>query len=373
IFSETADYPRMVRAVLDQIGFWEGEIDRHRPKLLINCGKSAAVIARARGIPYRALIGARHKNLQYWAHSEFGDLPQLAEVYGRTGDDAPPPLDTPYTMHVEMRRFLQQNYGMPRTLKSMALTVARYVYWHARGYEKARGLLLGEELGYLWRRSSDAHELARSHRTTLQDLDGRRFVYFPLHMEPEIALQGFSPECFTQLACIASLARDLPAGVVLAVKETFAAFGRRPRDFYGQIAEFKNVVLLRPDQLGLELAKRADATATITGTGGFEAAVSGRPVISFGRHNLYNILPHVFPAFREEDLAGALRQALNPAFDRATAARNGQRFLQAVIQTAFDLEGFKMLNPDVISESALAAAHTALLASLQTEALRRAG
>ncbi len=372
VFSEVADYPRVVRAVVDHIDFWEAEIDKHKPALLINCGKTPAVIARQRGLPYRAVIGARYKNLQYWAHNEFGDLPGLAVTYGRASGDTVEPLEHPYTMHMEMRRYFARSHGTLPTLKRIGLAIARQAYWHLRGYKKARGYILRERVGYLWRQSTSARHIADAHRTTLADLDGQRFVYFPLHMEPEIALQGFSPECFSQLSCIASLARDLPAGTVLAIKETLAALGRRPRDFYEQIAEFKNVVFLRPDQLGLQAAMTADATATITGSGGFEAAVSGRPVISFGRHNLYNILPHVYPIAREEDLYPALCHILGPIFDHATAARDGKRFLQAITETAFDLEDFKILSPDNISETAITSAHSSLLAGLQPEEISRA-
>ena len=57
--------------------------------------------------------------------------------------------------------------------------------------------------------------------------------------------------------------RALPAGVKLAVKEHVTAVGRRPDDFYGQIAEFKNVVMLDPFELGLACTKAAAVTVTI--------------------------------------------------------------------------------------------------------------
>ena len=90
-------------------------------------------------------------------------------------------------------------------------------------------------------------------------------MFFPLHAEPESSLQVASPECLVQLSTITSLARDLPAGYYLAVKETYQTYGRRPSNFYDQIREFKNVVLLDMLELGLEVARRAEAVATITG------------------------------------------------------------------------------------------------------------
>ncbi|WP_340302381.1 capsular polysaccharide export protein, LipB/KpsS family [Roseobacter sp. HKCCD7870] len=362
--SETADYVRMLRGILRQILFWDAEIDTHAPKVLVNCGKTAALIGRSREIPYRTVIGARYHNRQHWSHDEFGTLPQLSTAFERAspelGDEA---LQSPYTMHMEMRHFFYSNFGVLAALKQASKAVVRQAYWRMRGYQKAKGYYLRDNIGLIWRRSADARSLVRQHSATVEELRGKRFVYFPLHMEPEVALQGFSPEFFSQLSAIASLSRDLPAGTLLAVKETIAAFGKRPRDFYGQIAEFKNVVMLRPDQLGMEVVKAADATATITGTGGFEAAVYGRPVISFGRHNLYNFLPHVINITREEELAPALISVLSDSFDRMTAIKNGRRFLNAVINCSFDLEDYRVLDPDQISCSALDDAYTHFLAS----------
>ena len=53
---------------------------------------------------------------------------------------------------------------------------------------------------------------------SLEDLEGKRFIFFPLSTEPE-SLQTLSPEYFYQLAFITSIARDLPVGVYLVVKE----------------------------------------------------------------------------------------------------------------------------------------------------------
>ena len=100
---------------------------------------------------------------------------------------------------------------------------------------KARGYYTGEELRYFIRRWRDRRALTGTRLAKLSDMKGTRFVFYPLHTEPETALLQLSPEYFYQLSAIAALSRDLPAGVMLAVKETYEAIGRRPADFYGQI------------------------------------------------------------------------------------------------------------------------------------------
>ncbi len=138
----------------------------------------------------------------------------------------------------------------------------------------------------------------------------------------------------------------------LAIKETYEAIGRRPADFYRQIAEFKNVVILDMMELGLEVARRSVAVATITGTGGFECAVMGKPVITFGRHNQYNFLPHVLLVTDEIELKSLLQTALDGSLEQE-AKINGARFLQAVCDESFDLREYDYIHLDQFEPQAI--------------------
>ncbi|MBK8908190.1 MAG: hypothetical protein IPM60_09875 [Rhodospirillales bacterium] len=365
VMSQRTNYAQMVNAHNAAIAFWRRHIEETDADLLINCGKIADTVAGALGVPRRILAGSRFRNYHYWATSEFREHPALAAAYDRIGAPDDLSLLAPYESHLQMRQVFTRQYTLSGTLQTMAKRAAQQAYWRLRGYDKARGYYVTEDLSYVWRRFRDARRLADAASTPLAALSGRRFVYYPLHTEPETALQTLSPEYFYQLSAIAALSRDLPAGVLLAVKETLAAIGRRPTDFYAQIREFKNVVMLDPREYGLEVARAADAVATITGTGGFEAAVMGRPVISFGRHNLYNLLPHVAVVEDELDLAGQLRHALD-GVDRVQAKRDGARFLQAVVETSFDLGGYRVTEPDVLPTGLADTVADALIRSLPT-------
>ena len=64
--------------------------------------------------------------------------------------------------------------------------------------------------------------LSRNHKS----LDGlRRFVYFPLHVPGDVALTLRSPQYLDQLALIDYLARNLPPGFDLVIKEHPAQLG----------------------------------------------------------------------------------------------------------------------------------------------------
>ena len=72
------------------------------------------------------------------------------------------------------------------------------------------------------------------------------------------------------------------------VKEHVKALGRRPKEFYKQITDLRNVVIADPSHLGLEYINKSKAVACITGTAAWEAVVSGIPVISFTCKNQFN-------------------------------------------------------------------------------------
>ena len=252
---------------------------------------------------------------------------------------------------------------MPAILKTNAYQIAQFGYWKLRGYQKAKGYYLSENVTSWWRTRRAFREMKGPGTIRLNLLKDRPFVFYPLHTEPEAALQGLSPEYTFQLETILRIARVLPAGVILAIKDTQPALGRRPNDFYGQIRDLKNVVFLNIEERGVDVVSACTAVATITGTAGFEAAISGKPVISFAAHNQYNILPHVHLVTDLATLETAMDAALN-RHDAVRAAADGARFLEAIKKESFDLGGFDFMNPEVVNETMIDEISAGLIASI---------
>jgi hypothetical protein len=137
------------------------------------------------------------------------------------------------------------------------------------------------------------------------------------------------------------VARDLPAGVLLVIKENTSAIGRRTASFYDQIAALKNVVLLCPDTSSIEAVKQAAATVTICGTASMEAAILGKPAITFSEHIKWGFLPHARVVTCESELPSLLRWAALGPFDADRAQEDGARFLAALKESSMNLEGFR--------------------------------
>lgn len=373
--AERASYAQMLHAYNETLAFWEREIAQKDLSLVLNGPLEVGSAAAAHGLPYRALIGSRYKNYHYWAHDPHFGNPAVAEAYRRAEVDPGElaRLTEPYMLELTHRKCFQARTSLSGLLRELGYKTAQRGWWLLRGYDKAKGYYLTEELRFLLRRWRDTRRMTGAAMLPLAAIKDSAYVFFPLHTEPEASVGQASPEYFYQHAAIAALSRDLPAGVRLAVKETIHGVGRRPANFYDQIAELKNVVWLDMMEFGLEVVRHARAVATITGSAGFEAAVLGKPVIAFGRHNLYGVLPHVHVVTDEARLVGILGAVLGDEDMGAVRRRlDGARYLKAVVETSFDLGGYDFVNVARVDEGAVHAAYEGLLASLEPAGAARA-
>jgi hypothetical protein len=342
--SVQSEYGTLLDAIYDlnrQFEFWEREFETKRIRMVMEVNfPLLATVARHYGALIRNPTPSRHKNLYYWTSDEFGYCEMVADVYASRQSLAEETLAGAPFQGRMFNNEARQRFGLRGVLGTILGYTRDHVVWRLTGYFKAHVYLYRDQVALAWRRRRAYRFLTGSRMRSLESLRGKPFVFYGLHVEPEIWFQSRSPEYFYQLSAIISLSRDLPVGVVLAVKEHLPAVGRRPDLFYEQILALKNVVMLNVEEPGQEIARQATAVATICGTIGQEAAVIGRRVVAFGRHNLYNILAHVRVVRAEEDLRPALEWALSAADGDRTAAKAGARFLAAVTAVSFDMKKF---------------------------------
>jgi len=116
-----------------------------------------------------------------------------------------------------------------------------------------------------------------------------RFVYFPMHYQPERTTNpdgGFFSDHFS---CILRLDGLLPSDVKIVLKEhpsqySYTGMGDRSRwpGYYRDFLETGRCVFVPWDMTSHTLIQRAVATATISGMAGWEALLQGKPVFVFG-------------------------------------------------------------------------------------------
>lgn len=122
------------------------------------------------------------------------------------------------------------------------------------------------------------------------DMSAMNFVYYPLHKEPEVTLLVYSNAYLDQLDVIRRLARSLPLGMSLFVKEHPACMGYRPLEYYRELLMIPNVRLISPDVESRRVIEKAKLTAIVSGSSGFEAIILKKPVIALG-HVPFEFLP----------------------------------------------------------------------------------
>ncbi|MEM9278006.1 MAG: hypothetical protein AAGA76_05490 [Pseudomonadota bacterium] len=120
------------------------------------------------------------------------------------------------------------------------------------------------------------------------------YVYFPLHLQPEMTTDILGGEYADQVLALEELRKLVPEHISIYVKENPKQTGRlRSETFFERIAKLANVKFLSRDVPSFQLSENAVAVATITGTVGWEALRMGKPVIVFG-HTYWNRLPGAF-------------------------------------------------------------------------------
>ena len=146
------------------------------------------------------------------------------------------------------------------------------------------------------------------------------YIFFPLHFEPELSILLLSPFNSNQIEMVKRLARSLPVGMYVYVKEHPQMAPFRPRRFYKDLKKIPNVRLIRPEITGFEVIRDSKLVAIITGAAGWEATLLGKPVITFGEV-FYNVLPSVVHSRTPEELPALVEKQLSARPDDETITR----------------------------------------------------
>ena len=117
----------------------------------------------------------------------------------------------------------------------------------------------------------------------IDQIEDENFIYFPLHTEPESKILSTAPFFGNQINVIENVARSIPMGQILYVKEHPGQKSKiwRPIEDYEKILELPNVKLVHPNFNSQKLISNSNAVISITGSTGFEALFYRKPVILF--------------------------------------------------------------------------------------------
>jgi hypothetical protein len=148
-----------------------------------------------------------------------------------------------------------------------------------------------------------------------------------------------APFFTNQIEIIRHIAKSLPMGLRLYVKETPAAVTRdwRPISIYNEIMSIPNVTLIHPSIPAEKLMKNCSLVFNIAGTSGFEAAFFGKPSIVFSDVG-YLELSSVSRVRNIEDLPKIIDKSINSRVNEAEL----DKFVNFLEQNTIDFNWFDM-------------------------------
>ena len=162
-----------------------------------------------------------------------------------------------------------------------------------------------------------------------------KFILFTLHQEPERVLLIGAPFYTNQIEIIRQIAKSLPIGFKLYVKEHFSQELREWREisYYKEILEIPNVRLYHPTSNIEELIAKSSLVISISGTSGLEAAFFQKPSIVMADLG-YTILPSIQKLDSIENLPNLIRNGL----DMKVEANDLDRYLTILDEHSFDFD-----------------------------------
>ncbi len=374
--SEQSTYEDALNFYNRQLDFWKAELEEKEMSAFLSPSKLHYLLGRAMEIPIRELLIAKHKDYYFWTSSEQLLNDQLNAEYealkditfSESADNDGVVFDQAYR-----KQLFSVRSELLAFCKDAAARIISRVLQHLKKDEARFGNYVLSAIKGQWRALRNKRRLLDPKFVdSYKDIIGQKYIYYPLQHEPEISLQGCSQDFMCQLWAIALCAKSLPADMRLVVKEHIYPMGVRPHDFYQQIRDIKNVMIAPLDVIGLDLIKNSQAVCTISGTSGYEAAISGIPAIVLRTQCDFAFLDHVYHCPRGEGLEAAIEaiQKLNKQQNKS-AEDDGRRFLAALKNSAFRVENFSRANKKDFKKGNIEAAVDALLASIDLSSGRR--
>ncbi len=137
------------------------------------------------------------------------------------------------------------------------------------------------------------------------------FVYFPLHLQPELTTSALGGLYSDQILAIERLAQIIPSSWMIYVKENPKQTEfMRSKWFFDRLKSLPKVKVVDRNYDTYLLLKHSKFVSTITGTAGWEAISGGKNALIFG-NAWYKGLPGVFTFTNDFELNEILNFTIN--------------------------------------------------------------
>ena len=159
------------------------------------------------------------------------------------------------------------------------------------------------------------------------------FIYFPLHQEQERVLLIGAPFYVNQIEIIKNIAKSLPIGYNLCVKDHPAMNLRGWRDIseMKEIMKIHNVILLHPETKSEKLIEESELVISIKGSDSIQAAFKKKPSIIFEKVGLYDL-----PSIHKIESISELPNAIKISLKKNVNVNDLQRYTYHVSSKSFE-------------------------------------
>ncbi len=228
-----------------------------------------------------------------------------------------------FTFAIKIKKILVLIYNLTKLLLSGEIFHDKY-----KGYQEMRNYIL-LTLQHL--------RFSGSRFGTILKQD-QKYLYYPLHLNPEYSTLNQGTMFGNQLTVIEALAKSIPVDWVVYVKEHPAMVKEivRSKYFYYRIRELPNVEIAPTYANTDTLISNAEMVVVINGTSGWEAILRGKPVVTLSDY-MFNVMGLSSKCTDLEKLSIKIHDEVNRAkkINIKERKRRILIFLLAVIECGF--------------------------------------
>ena len=149
-------------------------------------------------------------------------------------------------------------------------------------------------------------------KNLIRNIENKKpFIYFSLQLDQERSTLIAAPRFSNQIEVITNIAKSLPSGYNLYVKEHpfMVIRGWRSISDYKQIMSLPNVTLIHPSVKPDYITKRSSLVISINSTSGLEAGFYNKPSITLSNQD-FSYLPFVHQIKTLDELPDAIKTSL---------------------------------------------------------------
>jgi len=350
--------------IIEQISFyiyaWEKIIEKYKPLFIISETVTGLwnyiliLICKSNGIKYLSVQTTKNTGRYYYSDDQYGRWKELEDKFieikqrGLTINEKllaqqfvknfrEHPLVPPYMKQSSALPNFKKYINLPRFIINLKKDLIQNWYYSNHDYK------LGYRIfDYVYTLIRVKRILASKFFKIFEFPDFEKdYVLFPVHFQPEATTDIWAPFYSDQLYTIKAIARSLPFGFYLYVKEHISVLGSKKIFFYKEIKKIPNVKLINPWSNISDLIKNSKAVAVITSTTGLESIFWNKPTIVFG-NVFYNIYPFVHRINNINDFPEYLGKILSEKIEEDNPDRLAFVYIYSMLGYESDIYDYQL-------------------------------